>query len=55
MGSIEDQLGLVREQGRVLATEMLALKAEAERKVAGLAVSVRFVKQGSWAGLGRRA
>jgi hypothetical protein len=39
VGSIEDQLGAVREQGRVLASEMLALKAEAEKKVAGLAVS----------------
>ncbi|GAB4813801.1 hypothetical protein N2152v2_000847 [Parachlorella kessleri] len=40
VGSIEDQLGLVREQGRVLATEMMALKAEAERKVAGLAAAL---------------
>lgn len=48
----EDWVGRVREQGRTLASEMFALKAEAERKVARLAVSPDEEKSGGpvWEG-----
>ena len=38
-GAGEDWVGQVREQGRALASEMAALKAEAKEKAARLAVS----------------